>query len=113
VGTAGGLGGLTVNDQVGLLVSITNLMRGLILEFSPRYTSSKSEGDEVDVDAFRLALQATYQINRWLNAVGGYEFFRQRSDGTLTTISGRRLANDADQNRVYIGLQVAYPIRLD
>jgi hypothetical protein len=84
-----------------------------VVELRPRYTRSQSDDDTTDLEAFRVALTATYQLTRWLFAVGGYEFFHQTNDGTLTTVAGRRLANDADQNRIYIGLQVAYPIRLD
>jgi hypothetical protein len=113
IGTAGGLGGLALNDEVGLAILVTSLTRGLVVELRPRYTRSQSDDETTDLEAFRVALSATYQLTRWLFAVGGYEFFHQTNEGTLTTVTGRRLANDADQNRIYIGLQVAYPIRLD
>ena len=37
----------------------------------------------------------------------------ERSDSTLVTTSGTALANDADQNRVFFGVQFGYPIRFD
>ena len=45
--------------------------------------------------------------------VAGYQFFHQRSDSTAVTTSGAPFANDADQNRLFVGLQFGYPIRFD
>ena len=39
--------------------------------------------------------------------------FHQRSDSTELTRSGLPIATDADQNRVFFGVQFGYPIRFD
>jgi hypothetical protein len=72
-----------------------------------------STGNRVDVQSFTAALQATYRITPWLSLIGGYQFFRQRSDSAALTNAGTTIANDADQNRVFFGVQFGYPIRFD
>jgi hypothetical protein len=57
VGTAGGIGGTTENTSFGGVVSVTNILRDLRIEFTP-----------------------------WLAAVAGYRFFQQRSDTTSTSL---------------------------
>jgi hypothetical protein len=113
VGIAGGLGGTTFNQSLGLTVQVTTLMRGLVLDFGPRYSSVQSHGDAIDVTSFTVPLTASYRITPWLALVGAYTFFHQRSDSQLTDSAGLPLANDADQNRLWLGVQVGYPIRFD
>jgi hypothetical protein len=114
VGTAGGLGGTTDNQTVAAILQVDGLVRGLTVQFSPRYTHlSSTFGDEVDIDTFSLTLQARYQINRWLAAFGGYNFYLQRSSSSTVTGAGTVTATDVDQNRVFVGLQFGYPIRID
>jgi hypothetical protein len=48
-----------------------------------------------------------------MSLLGGYQFFHQRSDSTTQTAIGTAIANDADQNRVFFGVQFGYPIRFD
>ena len=60
-----------------------------------------------------MALQATYRVTPWISLIGGYQFFRQRSDGTEVARIGTFIATDADQNRVFFGVQFGYPIRFD
>jgi hypothetical protein len=113
VGTAGGLGGTTQNDVVHGLVQVTRIMRGLGLEFAPRFTSVQGDADQgdrgdIDVRTITLTLRAVYRFNQWIAAAAGYTFFQQRSDR-----GGSGLTNDVDQNRVYVGLQFGYPIRFD
>ena len=114
IGTSGGLGGTTENRSIGAVVQLDRLLRGFVLQFSPRYTRSTSTaGDAVEVDTISLTLQARYEINRYMAAFAGYTYFRQRSDSVVTTAGGTILANDVDQNRVFIGLQFGYPITVD
>jgi hypothetical protein len=117
VGTAGGLGGTTDNQIVGGSVAVTTLMRGLTVEVAPRYRTFKSDDSTigtVDVQAFSFPLQVTYQVTPWLGFMAGYSFLHQRSDSNITsTTTGTTLANDVDQNRVFFGVQVGYPIRFD
>jgi predicted porin len=106
VATAGGLGGTTESDAVTAQVRVTTLLRGLVLGAGVRYARSESDDSRIDVDAIGLNLQAAYQLTRWLSVVGAYTFFHQRNDGTRATA-------DVDQNRVFLGLQAAYPIAFD
>jgi hypothetical protein len=117
VGTAGGLGGTSDNQVVGGSVAVTTLMRGLTVEVSPRYRTFESDDSPIgtiDVRAFSFPLQVTYQMNPWLAFTAGYSFLHQRSDSNIvSTTTGTSLANDVDQNRVFFGVQVGYPIRFD
>ena len=112
--TAGGLGGPVVSYAVGASVKVTKFMRGLAVEFAPRFNRLKSvEGNDIDLRTFTLPLYASYQVTSWLALTAGYSFYRQRSDSSLRFASGASIANDADQNRVSIGIQVFYPFRFD
>ncbi|MBI2216247.1 MAG: hypothetical protein HYU51_03025 [Candidatus Rokubacteria bacterium] len=117
VGTAGGLGGTTDNQSAGAGVAVTTLLRGLTIEFAPRYRTFKSDDaaiGHIDVVSVSLPLQATYQITPWFGLTAGYAFFRQRADtNVVSTTTPATLGNDVDQNRVFFGLQVGYPIRFD
>lgn len=113
IGTAAGLGGTTENQTITGGLEFTRLARGLTLALTPRYATVESDDDRIDVQAFTIALQATYRITAWAAAVASYQFFRQRSDTVVLTATGTSLANDIDQNRVFVGLQIGYPIRFD
>lgn len=114
IGTAGGLGGTTINQTVGASLDVLTLRRGLALTFAPQYTMVKTHSDDrIDVRSLILPFAATYRFNEWVAAVASYQFFLQRSDSTLRTASGATLAADADQNRIFVGLQFGYPFRFD
>lgn len=114
IGTAGGLGGTTDNQLISAILDVTTLARGLTLQVAPRYSIVESPRDNrIDVKAFTLALQAIYRLTAEIALVGGYQFFHQRSDGTAVTTRGTALANDADQNRLFVGIQFGYPFRFD
>jgi hypothetical protein len=111
IGTAGGLGGTTINQTVGASLDVITLRRGLALTFAPQYTIVKTHVDDrIDVRSLILPISATYRFNDWVAAVASYQFFMQRSDSTE---SGTTLAADADQNRLFVGLQFGYPFRFD
>jgi hypothetical protein len=113
-GTASGLGGATVNDYVGGYLTVTTLLRGLTVQLVPRYAIAKSpHGERVDIRAFTGALYAIYRLTDVIALVGGYQYFHQRSDSTARTLIGTPIATDADQNRVFFGVQFGYPIRFD
>jgi hypothetical protein len=86
-------------------------MKGLVVSLSPRYSKIETEGDRTrtrtDLNTFSVSLNAAYQIARAVSLVGSYTFFRQRSDTSSTA------AADVDQNRVFLGVQVAYPFGFD
>jgi hypothetical protein len=113
VTTAGALGGPVLAYGAGGSVRFTEFMRGFILEFAPRFTQLKSvEGNAIDVRALTLPVYASYQLTSWLNVIGSYTFYQQRSDSTLRS-AGLPIAFDADQNRLSLAVQVFYPIRID
>jgi hypothetical protein len=114
IGTAGGLGGTTINQLFGGSIDVITLRRGLTLTFAPQYSIVKThESNRIDVESLILPVSATYRFNDWVAAVASYQFFRQRSDSTLRTESGAELARDGDQNRIFVGVQFGYPFRLD
>jgi hypothetical protein len=93
---------------------VTTLARGLTLQVSPRYSIVESPRDDsIDIKSFTLGLQAIYRLTSTVALVAGYQFFHQRSDSTVLTRSGNTLANDADQNRVFFGVQFGFPFRFD
>ena len=114
VGTAGGLGGTTVNQSVGATVQVDRLVRGLVLQFVPRYTNSTStQGNAVDIDTFSVTLQARYEFTRYVAGIAGYTFYAQRSNSSVAAGAGAVAANDVDQNRLFVGVQFGYPITID
>jgi hypothetical protein len=108
IGTAGGLGGVTDNQSVGGAIRVTTLVKNLSIELIPRYNTSKSFDNSIDVRGWTVPLRLSYQFNRYVAAIAGYQFFHQRANGTLVDVAG--FANDVDQNRVTFGLQFGYPI---
>ncbi len=115
VGTAGGVGGTTDNTSFGARVDVTTLTRGLTLSLAPRYSIVKSPEDQrrIDIQSFTMPLTATYRLTAWVAAVASYQFFRQRTDGPVLNRAGLVVAEDADQNRVFVGLQFGYPFAFD
>jgi predicted porin len=81
------------------------LLRNLGVDITPRYTRSDRdiEGGEQTVDTFTVNVGATYQLARSISLIASYTFFAQREDDV----------EDIDQNRVFLGLQYAYPINFD
>src|SRR5262249_44288337 len=109
VAVAGGLGGPTENQTVGGTLRML-LQRDLTVDFSPAYTMTKSIGNAgIDVKALTVVVRAAYQVTPWLSALASYNFFRQRTENSLTAAG--LVVNDVDQNRVFLGLQFGYPIR--
>lgn len=114
IGTASGLGGTTDNQLISGYIDVTTLARGLVIRFLPRYAIEESpDSNRIDVRSFTASLQVTYRLTSWMALIGGYQFFHQRSDSTARTSAGTFVANDADQNRVFFGVQFGYPIRFD
>jgi predicted porin len=83
----------------------TTLLRGLQFGITPRYTRTDRdiEGGEENIETFTVNVGATYQLARSISLIAAYTFFAQREDGV----------DDIDQNRVFLGLQYAYPINFD
>ena len=114
VGTAGGLGGVTLNHSVGVTAQLTTLMRGLVIEGGPRWAMRESvRGDDIDLWNVVLPVQATYRFREGVVLVAAYNFFLQRSDSQVAPGTPTSLARDVDQHRLWIGVQLGYPIRFE
>jgi hypothetical protein len=113
VSTAGGLGGTADNTSISANIDVITLARGLTLSFAPRYSIVDSDTDRFEIRSITMPITATYRFTAWLAAVASYQFYQQRTDATVRSRAGTLLAEDADQNRLFVGLQVGYPISLD
>jgi hypothetical protein len=105
--------GLSEVQSIYGSLAVPTLMRGLSLSFTPRYTivdtdvsgsnsSSNGTAENQTVRTLALTLGGVYQIARNISLIGSYTFFQQ-----TTT---QRNFGDIDQNRVYLGIQYAFPI---
>lgn len=100
--------GLGISDRQSVLaaVRVLTLLRGLSLELLTRYTLADIERGSSDEDREALSLNArvVYRITPTVSAIGSYTYYMQTSD---------RREVEYDQNRIFVGLQYAYPINLD
>lgn len=102
--------GLTDRQAFFGTLDVPTLLRGLRIGFTPRYAiadtdvSGNRSGINEKLHTFTMTLQATYQIARSISLIGSYTYFHQTSD--------RRGVGDIDQNRVFLGIQYAYPITI-
>jgi long-subunit fatty acid transport protein len=90
-------------------------MRGLFLDFSPRYSISKTTGasrSNSDFNTLSVSLNARYQIARYIGLVAGYSYLHQTGSGNGNTSGTNGTSNnvDVDQNLVTFGVQFGYPI---
>jgi len=113
VGTAGGLGGTSDNQSGGATVQLTSLMPRLVVQGGPHYNSSVSPNHSIDVQGFTLPVQATYRLQTGIALIAAYQFFHQRSESRALTPAGTAIAADADQNRVWVGIQFGYPFKFE
>ena len=116
IGTTGGFGGPSDNQAFGGNIAVRTLLRGLTIDFSPRYTMSSTESparSQSDIKALTLNLSARYQIARYISIVGSYTFVQQRGSGNASLANGNTASTDVDQNRINVGLQFGYPINFD
>lgn len=102
--------GISDRQAVFATVDVPTLLRGLRIGFSPRYSIVDTEladrGDERTLKVLNLNLRATYQIGRGFSVIGSYTFFHQNTDRT------RGDTTEIDQNRVFLGVQYAFPINI-
>jgi hypothetical protein len=100
----------SADRQIIFASLIARLVRGLHLEVTPRYTIAERDRDTSGVDdtikTFGVNLRAVYQIARNISLIGSYTFFDQSQDRQVG------LDRDVDQNRVFLGVQYAYPISI-
>jgi predicted porin len=100
--------GIANRHSIFATLAVNRLVRNLLFEVTPRYTNSDFEDrdtsgtDRRQSEVMTLNLRATYQLTQALALIGSYTFFHQKdSNGTSETI---------DQNRVFLGVQYAFPI---
>jgi len=103
-------GAFDIEDVHSFFAALTvpTLVRGLQFSFVPRYSIVnrdllvETSGQQTErTTALTLNLRAVYQIARNFSLVGSYTFFHQTDD---------RGTGDIDQNRVFFGVQYAFPI---
>jgi predicted porin len=98
--------GLSDRHTIFATLAVSRLMRGLLFEVTPRYTISDFErrdgGTDSQTNVVTLNLRATYQITQAISVIGSYTFFHQRESNSTT--------ENIDQNRVFLGVQYAFPI---
>jgi len=110
VSVAGGFGGSNDTLSVSGLLTLSTLLRNLLVVLGPTYTRSdpllSQAPGQSSFWSVSLNLGATYQIAPLVSAYGGYTFFLQRTGGPSSQA-------DVDQNRVRFGLQFGYPFSFD
>jgi hypothetical protein len=100
--------GISDRQTIFASLMVPTLLRGLQVGFNPRYSIIDTDVGDIGTDStlnvLTLNLRATYQIARNISLIGSYTFFQQ--------ISERRGRDDIelDQNRVFLGVQYAFPI---
>ena len=105
VSPAGTLGQATDNQSISAALVATSLLPGVNLTVAPRYTTAESS--TVNVKVFAADLAASYRVNRYVSAFAAHTLLLQRSSGSVGAVAEHR------QNRVFVGLQIRYPIDLN
>jgi hypothetical protein len=102
-----------VSDRQAIYGSVDflTLLRELRLGVTGRYSTvdtdvSRSSTSQDSLTTLTMTLQATYQLARGFSLIGAYTFYKQTTERT----AGRD--EDIDQNRVFFGVQYAYPITI-
>jgi hypothetical protein len=114
VSTTGGLGGTSHNHSIGGSVDVTRWIRNLVIQVSPLVSIIDRVDSSEDIVSFTLPIQVSYHFTPYIAVIAGYQFFHQRTDAPRAAqTAGTALATDADQNRVFVGIQFGYPIRFD
>ena len=103
--TAEGVG-LADRQTVLAGVRVPALVRNLGVHLLGRYTIAdiERESTDEDRDVVTVNLRLVYRITPTISAFGAYTYLRQITD---------RADRDFDENRVFVGVQYAYPINLD
>jgi hypothetical protein len=102
--------GLSDRQSFYAALDVPTLVRGLQFGFVPRYSivdrdvSGNVSGNDSTIKTLTLSLRATYQIARSISLIGSYTFYQQTDS--------RGGDRDIDQNRVFLGVQYAFPINI-
>ena len=103
--------GIADTQSVYVTLEANRLMRGLLFELTPRYSmadfedrGTDSRNDDRQSDVFTINLRATYQLTPSLALIGSYTYYHERSERNASK------TENIDQNRVFLGVQYAFPI---
>ena len=102
--------GIADTQSVYVTLEANRLMRGLLFELTPRYSMADFEDrgtdsrNERQSDVFTINLRATYQLTPSLALIGSYTYYHERSERNASK------TENIDQNRVFLGVQYAFPI---
>jgi predicted porin len=99
--------GLADRHTIYATLGVSQLVRGLLFEVTPRYTNADLEeggGTDRKVEVASLNLRLTYQLTTNIAVIGSYTFRHQRRSNGST--------EEIDQNRVFLGVQYAFPITI-
>jgi hypothetical protein len=97
--------GIADRHAIYATLGLSQLVRGLLFEVTPRYTNADLDtpgGSDRKVEVASLNLRATYQLTTSIAVIGSYTFRHQRDSNGVT--------DEIDQNRVFLGVQYAFPI---
>jgi predicted porin len=92
--------GLTGRQSFFASLVARGVVRGLLVDLTPVYSMYTDVNDDSKTRTITLRLGATYQLAANIALIGHYTLFNQRTDGRTTD----------DENRVFLGLQYAFPI---
>lgn len=83
-----------------------NLSRRLRAELTPRYTivAANDVAATSEIKVLTVNVRANYQIARFISLIASYTYVDQR---------GENRSDDIYENRVFLGLQYAYPINFE
>jgi hypothetical protein len=100
--------GISDRQAVFASLDVPTLRRGLQLGLTARYAIVDTDVSGVDgtIKTITLGVRGAYQIARSISVIGSYSFFRQTDQNESS------LSRDVDQNRVFLGLQYAFPITI-
>jgi predicted porin len=108
--TAGTFG---ISDRHSIFATFTvnNLVRNLVFQVTPRFTFSdfkdrtnEAVDDSRQTEVMTLTIRATYQLTQALSIIASYTFYHQNEDRSNS------VNETTDQNRVFLGVQYAFPI---
>jgi hypothetical protein len=101
----GGLGGTSETNTVSASLSVTDvLLRNLTVHGGLSYTTANSGNGQIDTSSAGVGVFATYPVTRWMVAFLAYSYFLQRNSGSEL--------NNINANRITLGVELFYPVRL-
>jgi hypothetical protein len=98
--------GVAERQTISGALTVPTLLRGLRLSFVPQYSIIDQDLGGQDGDQLKILtmnLRGIYQIARNISLIGSYTFYQETTD---------RRNDDIDQNRVFLGIQYAFPINI-